>query len=392
MIERNLTNAEQDMRMVVYGDKTGNTQVSVCGENGDELWAAGDDLPDKAVISFAAGSDEYDYDVTNPHRYKVSSIQIPQIGNNPGGTGRPKNGQSWFIPLTYEDKLKCNDREINGNELSQNFCDYIDEDSFPPGMTQADKDAIIRYGRQIGVPYYISPLSGYLNGNKGGRIRLDRFEQSLTMPAIRNWYSYGDRNRPNAPSSFEGATGHADLTGVGLDCSGLVLHCFLGCLLHGGQDGNFFQAVGNNFLYNENVAKIGERRLREFPPTLITGEGMPNTPIQSGDLIYKPTKENTPGHIAFCALGDGTNVLDYDAYIRRTQVTENHIEKSNFNIIHNYGTPSISWINYTSQQPSRQQFNGGFFQKTLYGLFRHWNIAFDSGETQAKAGRIYLWY
>ena len=333
---------------------------------------AGYVLPTGTIVSFLSGKDEYDYDRTNEHRYRITSIRLPD-----GTTVSTPENQVRYIPLRYEDKRRCNDRANN-----ENFCNYIGV--IPQGMSADDRRALEAYRAQNGVPYYISPNSNNtFHGNTGGKLVFSAFE-GLAIPNIANWYLYPNRPdvpndlKPNAPTFHERNTVIVDIKGVGLDCSGLIVNCLLDCRPENRQDSPFFIEKGGFRGYGENAYDVGNRRSRQIP----LGDAYRNGDdllVQTGDLIYSQRREGTNDgrHIALCVI-DSTR-LNMDIHM-----TSEQKRGRNFTIIHNYGNEALIGV--------RSEY--GFFQRTLKGPFRHWGVDLDNmeGWPHSFAGRIYLWY
>jgi hypothetical protein len=343
------------MNLQVYNIKMGGETVQVGNV------AAGCFLPENAEITFTSGHDK---NCEGTDRYGVERIKIGIWEH------KPQANKTWYIPLTYDIKKKCMDNK----DYAQNYCDYIG--TIPQDMTKADEKALKEY--KYGVPYYISNPD--VTGT-GGKVTYNIFNERLNVKNILNWYSYDDSkpSKPNSPTepnpNIKG--------GIGLDCSGLIMNCLLDIRYNRNDSGEFFVEIplknGNSYRSNgENVEKMGPTRTRLIPHTLVNNE---NTLIQSADLIY--VTEGNP-HIALCAI-------PHDKYVHNNQIPTADIEQGDFRIIHNYGGSFIKYVT-NGTQPILKNFNEGFFMRTLSGPFRHWGANFGSGNTNAKAGRIYLWY
>jgi len=334
--------------------------VAITNQTGRVLLEAGVALRVGTIVRFPREWDPHD-NVTETYRYRVGSIRLP----NGTEITAPEN-QSWFIPLSYDNKRQCADNVIN-----ENFCDYIlDErdlqqirDENERNLDDRNIRALNAYRRQNGVPYYMSE-----EGETGRKFAYDNFSQRLSANVNANaitWYSYDDNSlsKPNMPHNpREGRLG-----GMGLDCSGLVINCFLDCLLRYGEEEtmHFFTERGDFRVNGEQASVIGPNRTRKIPIDTVTDN---DTLIQSADLLYT----NSPGHIALCAIGQ-------NVYVPRNECDTGH-----FPIIHNYGENRV-WTNIG-------WFYGGFFKKSLCCPFLHWGVGFGAADNQVKAGRIYLWY
>jgi len=350
--------------------------TAVTGETAVSFTVGGNEvrtLPVNTVVKFFYrnsgnpnfdGRDSHDYDRTGSHRYRVLSIRLP---NSASDNNAPNTG--WYIELNYANKQRCNDRAFD-----ENYCNFVRVPQLPED--DPDRLALEEYGRQNGVPYYISQFSGTFKGNRGGKNRLGDFNR-LVIPDVANWYSYPDNLKPNAPTSNVQDTTQIDIRGVGLDCSGLIVNCLLDSRLGIGQ-GNTPFFTGNPTegfrSYGESAENMGVRRVRRIPHDPAFANAESNTLIQSADLIY------SNGHIAICAIGE-------NAHVTTGQITERY-----FDIIHNYGYDNPNNGENGIFLNNFAWFRQGFFKKTLCGPFAHWGVRFGDADTQAKAGRVFLWY
>lgn len=197
----------------VYVQETGGQSIAIGTANTPNYCPAGTDLQSGTIITFKKGPDKYDYETTGSRRYKVEAIRLPNQNSLSAASGE------WYVPLTYDYKKNCRDRDYE-----QNFCNYAE---LPSYLTGDDRLAIEQYRTHYGVPYYMSPKGGdAFQGNYGGKEELRTFNERLNNnTAYNNWYSYPDniRVKPNAPTGY-GSGGTKDIEGLGLDCSGLIIN------------------------------------------------------------------------------------------------------------------------------------------------------------------------
>jgi hypothetical protein len=299
-------------------------------------------LPAGATVKFPAKQkDEYDRDRNDAHGYQISSLCLPN-----GQEFTPANA---FIPLKYEHKKLCTD-----DQFDENFSDYVPDGGFE------------QY-KNNGVPYYMSELESDnpVKGNIGKKLTIDQFVARLPSltPAIHNWYAYPDSPlcKPNAPDYYDGTTMLEDIKGIGLDCSGLVMHCMMN--VKQTTDSHFFRDSKDMGFLEENAGDIRKNRVRLIDVTISNNN---NTLVQSGDII------STNDHIALCSLSDN-NTVNLNVYLTNAQKAN-----GDFTIIHNYKGEMI--------------LTEGFYSKTLRGPFKHWGLTNPLSNGTHRAGRIYLWY
>jgi hypothetical protein len=355
--------------ILVYDQETGISTVQVGSV------PAGTPLPAGAVVRFAAGPDATIE--SDEHRYEVTSIEINDQSHSPE-TGR------WFILLTLALKQACRD-----NENSVNFNDYVDLSSAAfQALDQRDREALARYGRQNGVPYFITEPGG----RWGGKLAYDVFDRRLNVDVI-NWYSYRDGNetrdrsgqvpaRPNSPTALEASP----FRGVGLDCSGLIANCLLDITntthVVNSENGQPFFAPPSNVrraAFERQAIDIGTYWTRLIPIDAANRNG-DDLLVQAGDLIYSNT------HIAICTielLSENTHPYTDIPPNLDTHLTQTQREHEYFSIIHNPGRNAIRRHNGAS-------WHNGCFTKTLEGPFRHWDATLNNTDT--FVGRIYLWF
>ncbi|MDR3172827.1 MAG: hypothetical protein LBU19_01135 [Treponema sp.] len=215
-------------------------------------------------------------------------------------------------------------------------------------LDSRDVAAINSYEENNGVPY-----------KYGQKKSLADFNVLQQLPP--NWNSYDANRKP--------------CTDIGLDCSGLVMNCLLDTEDESGNK-SFVDTnvIRNNVNYGklrafgENASRIGECRVRKIPLDIRTNN---DTLVQIADLLF------SNDHIAICLNNFSFN----EQADLNSCLTTNEIDERYFKIIHSYGGNSIIGVNGPIN---------GFFKKTLFGPFRHWNVSLNN--IACNVGRIYLWY
>jgi hypothetical protein len=303
-------------------------------------------LPIGTKINFHPGADIHDHE-EGAYRYDISNLKMPN------GHSKDFEKKTAYISLTRKQKMRCNDKAH-----PENYGNYTNIKNITDAR---DIAALNLYGKSYGVPYYMSDDEYHY----GGKDVLSTFDHQLnSIP--NNWYSYNETQKPSAPRSSKGA----DVSGIGLDCSGLVMNCLLDTKIH---DQSLFQEIGDIRSVGTQARKIGKYKARLIN---IDKESGPNhSIIQAGDLFYS-TK-----HVSLCAI------------TQRSYLSKMEKEEKYFSIIHNYGQSSISMASGASV-------SNGHFHRTLKGPFRHWNAVLTNNPIpdhadrgiDANAGRIYLWY
>lgn len=271
-------------------------------------------LPVGTEVSFYKGSDKYAYLDNEIHCYHINSIKFPN--------GRKMAIDAW-IPLSFTDKKLCND-----SVYQENWCDYVVN-------TTAELSG---YSSHYGVPYFISADYDEIKRTGGKNVYSD-FE---ALENQNNWYSYGKRTNRYGNNS-----------GLGLDCSGLVINSMCDCRIPPDNYFSIGKRLRNNGIHTMKIRDILSRNINLD----INATNEINSLVQKGDVIV--SEIGSAKHIVICVEGK------LEVSFKNTYVGFQKLKDGSLKVIHNYGATEDnenSYIVFNSKK-----YNNGFFMKTLEG-------------------------
>nr|MCR5437338.1 hypothetical protein [Treponema sp.] len=310
-----------------------------------EGYNGGNQLPEGTEIRFAQGKDEYAFDTTAEHYYRIRSVDVPGYHVKPLPADK-----SICVKLSFEDKRSCDDR------INYNYSDYINPTDIK--LTDLrDRAAVLNYNNH-GIPYFMFGVMDTFvtNGKKTRGNKMRKKELFSWKEEANNWYSY--EAKPNTQD-------------FGIDCSGLVVNSLLGIKDVSGSVIKFYSTVSSDEL-DINASMMGG--LDNSRQITVVDNKLSNSFVQEGDIVYAVGKYK---HIGVC--NEGNVVRTFNNTYAQTEIIAGE-EKINLysNVIHNYGE---SFVRVTN----KKKVTSSFYCKTLNGPIYHWSI------DNLLYSRIYLW-
>lgn len=301
-------------------------------------------LPAGTEVSFYKGSDKYAYLDDEIHCYRIDSIKFP--------SSRKMAIDAW-ISLSFAEKKICND-----SVYQENWCDYAVNTTVE----------LSGYSSHYGVPYFISADYDGITRTGGKNVYSD-FE---ALENQNNWYSYEKRTNRYGNNS-----------GLGLDCSGLVINSMCDCRIPPDNYFSIGKKLRNNGINTINIRDILSRSINLD----INATNKINSLVQKGDVIV--SEIGSAKHIVICVEGK------LEVSFKNTYVGFQKLKDGSLKVIHNYGATEDNENSYVVF--NGKNYNDGFFMKTLEGPYKSTGIKIydagsDSWKNNVKIQRLYLWY